>query len=100
MSIPKKTKIHDKKAQEIKINKCKICGNEIKEIIVGMPNDVCWDCLDENDKLKISNFASKVELPISKSTKNINTLSTRSKSPEMIEKRVNKFEKLKWKKKK
>ena len=30
--------------------KCKECGNEINLTVFGIPNDVCWGCLQEPEK--------------------------------------------------
>ena len=33
--------------------KCKVCGDDINLTIFGMPNDICWGCLQEKEKEEV-----------------------------------------------
>lgn len=38
------------------MKKCKICGQEINLTISGMPEDVCWECLQKKDDVISENI--------------------------------------------
>ena len=33
--------------------KCKICEEEINMVVFGSPDDICWGCLNREDKDKV-----------------------------------------------
>ena len=41
--------------------KCKICKEEIMMVVFGSPDDICWGCLNKEDKDKVVDVNIKVE---------------------------------------
>ena len=33
--------------------KCKVCGKKINLTVFGMPDDICWDCFDNEGKKEV-----------------------------------------------
>jgi hypothetical protein len=45
--------------------KCKVCKEEINLTVFGMPNDICWGCLQDEQKKEViyENVKVKIKKP-------------------------------------
>lgn len=41
--------------------KCKVCGDEINLTIFGMPEDICWRCLEDKKEVLDKNINTDTE---------------------------------------